>query len=72
MIDTCDPIIATWSEDGTAFVVKDPEKFASDIIGQFFKHNNFSSFVRQLNFYVDARARFSGLDPVLEFLIQVR
>jgi hypothetical protein len=51
MIDSCDPTIATWSSDGRTFLVKDPEVFASDIIPQFFKHNNFSSFVRQLNFY---------------------
>jgi len=51
MIDSCDPTIATWSNDGRTFLVKDPEVFASDVIPQFFKHNNFSSFVRQLNFY---------------------
>eukprot|EP00585_Thalassiosira_rotula_P013545 CAMPEP_0196133176 /NCGR_PEP_ID=MMETSP0910-20130528/2505_1 /TAXON_ID=49265 /ORGANISM="Thalassiosira rotula, Strain GSO102" /LENGTH=456 /DNA_ID=CAMNT_0041392871 /DNA_START=156 /DNA_END=1526 /DNA_ORIENTATION=+ len=51
MINTSDPTTATWSEDGLTFVVKDPDTFASNIIPQFFKHNNFSSFVRQLNFY---------------------
>lgn len=51
MIDTCDPSIAEWSDHGDTFVVKDTEKFAAKVIPEFFKHNNFSSFVRQLNFY---------------------
>jgi len=33
------------------FVVKDPDEFASQIIPQYFDHNKFSSFARQLNFY---------------------
>ncbi|KAL7581182.1 hypothetical protein ACA910_005971 [Epithemia clementina (nom. ined.)] len=51
MIDTAHSSIATWSDGGTTFVVKDTEKFAAEVIPEFFKHNNFSSFVRQLNFY---------------------
>jgi len=51
MIDTTDPDIATWSADGTTFLIKDPERLASEVIPLFFKHNKFSSFVRQLNFY---------------------
>jgi HSF-type DNA-binding len=38
-------------DDGLAFVIKDIEKFASSIIPLYFNHTNFSSFVRQLNFY---------------------
>jgi len=51
MIDTCDPSIASWTPDGEMFVVKDPDLFASQIIPQYFDHNKFSSFARQLNFY---------------------
>lgn len=39
------------SDDGLTFVVKDIDMFAAIVIPEFFKHNNFSSFVRQLNFY---------------------
>ena len=46
MVDTCDPEVAGWSEDGETFVVKDPNKFETVIIPQFFKHSKFSSFVR--------------------------
>lgn len=51
MIDTCDENIAAWTADGDMFVVKDPDLFASSIIPQYFDHNKFSSFARQLNFY---------------------
>jgi len=51
MITTCDLNIAEWTPNGAMFVVKDPKRFANDIIPKYFDHKKFASFARQLNFY---------------------
>ncbi|KAJ5146554.1 uncharacterized protein N7515_001118 [Penicillium bovifimosum] len=40
-----------WSDDGNSFVVLDEDEFARTLIPELFKHNNYASFVRQLNMY---------------------
>jgi heat shock transcription factor len=49
--DPCTDHIVSWGDNDTTFVVWKPPEFAREILPNYFKHNNFSSFVRQLNTY---------------------
>ncbi|KAF1329095.1 Hsf-type dna-binding, partial [Globisporangium splendens] len=69
MLEKCAPEVAAWSTPlGDSFIVKKPIAFAEHVIPVYFKHKNFSSFVRQLNFYgfrkvrVDAETA-ANVDP---------
>lgn len=51
--------VISWNDDGSTFIVWNTMAFAKDFLPKYFKHNNFTSFLRQLNTYV--------INPILDF-----
>ncbi|KAI8047849.1 HSF-type DNA-binding-domain-containing protein [Gilbertella persicaria] len=49
--DTSIQNLISWSERGDLFSVSNPTAFSKSVLPQYFKHNNWQSFVRQLNMY---------------------
>ncbi|KAI8064331.1 HSF-type DNA-binding-domain-containing protein [Gilbertella persicaria] len=43
--------LISWSSHGDLFSVSNPTAFSKTVLPQYFKHNNWQSFVRQLNMY---------------------
>ena len=51
--------IIHWTEDGKYFIISNLHDFTENILPKYYKHNNYSSFIRQLNMY-DFHKKKSG------------
>ena len=51
--------IIHWTEDGKYFIISNLHDFTEQILPHYYKHNNYSSFIRQLNMY-DFHKKKSG------------
>ncbi|KAJ1455895.1 HSF-type DNA-binding-domain-containing protein, partial [Pelagophyceae sp. CCMP2097] len=51
LLRVCDPDVISWSPNGAQIVIRDSDRFASEVCPKFFRHRNLHSFTRLLNMY---------------------
>ncbi|XP_072837322.2 heat shock factor protein 3 isoform X1 [Pogona vitticeps] len=66
--------VISWRPDGQNFCILDEQRFAKELLPKYFKHNNLSSFIRQLNIYgfrkviaLENGMMVSDKNPAIEF-----
>lgn len=65
MISSCNPSIAKWDDDGKSFIVYEKERLGMEEIPKYFKHNQYSSFMRSLNSYKFKKIGVDGKKGVI-------
>ena len=58
--------IIEWGQDGTYFIVKNLHDFTENILPKYYKHNNYSSFIRQLNMYDFHKRKSNSNEHIFE------
>lgn len=61
--------IISWSSGGTCFTVWDHHVFSKEILPKYFRHDNLSSFVYQLNNYVSSSFSITLFNSYMNLLI---
>ncbi|GMI02318.1 hypothetical protein TrVE_jg14146 [Triparma verrucosa] len=56
-----DPSVISWNAMGTSFAVRNRDRFINEVLPLYFRHNNITSFFRQLNLYNFQRS-LKGID----------
>lgn len=56
----CHQDLVSWNQEGNAFIIKNVTEFTENVLPKYFKHNNFASFVRQLNLYDFHKSRYEN------------
>lgn len=64
IVDSDEPA-ACWVPGGKIFLILDVQKFSETVLPKYFRHNKFTSFVRQLNLYGFSKLRVRNPDALI-------